>query len=410
MYEDSFHLRLAFGSANPDQWQLVTLSAGAEVQEIEDGAVADLNRDGWLDLLVATEGGSLLYLQNPGEKPRSSPWQRVIPAGVQGRGSWIRVYLADLNGDGAEEAIAVNKGVTMPSGEGSMDVAPTPISWFSIGPNPLDPGSWVEHELARSIVPVNARPVDLDGDGDLDIVAGSRGEARMFWFENQTVSTGAEPVFVQRPIEVSGRHIPAFLNRLPKALSGMNMAFTDMNADGRLDIVTHETAFSLVWLQQPSEVDGEWKIHSIGVTYPDVVTGITVADINGDGRQDVITGGYSADPRQFDDPAADRNSRTGRIVWYEQGRGPSASWTEHNISRRVRGMYDAFYFLDIDKDGLDDVLATRGNSGEFDGLFWLKQERSIDAQVSFAPAREADSRALALADDLLSRFAHWLLQ
>ena len=73
-------------------------------------------------------------------------------------------------------------------------------------------------------------------------------------------------------------------------------------------------------------------------------------------------------------------------------------------------MYDAFYILDIDKDGLDDVLATRGNSGEFDGLFWLKQERSIDAQVSFAPAREADSRALALADDLLSRFAHWLLQ
>ncbi|MBT4522638.1 MAG: hypothetical protein HOC23_21785 [Halieaceae bacterium] len=34
MYEDSFHLRLAFGSANPDQWQLVTLSAGTEVQEI----------------------------------------------------------------------------------------------------------------------------------------------------------------------------------------------------------------------------------------------------------------------------------------------------------------------------------------------------------------------------------------
>jgi hypothetical protein len=411
MYEDSNHLRLAFGSADPDDWELVTLAEGAEVKEIEDGAVGDLNHDGWPDLLVATEGSSLLYLQNPAQDIRSAHWQRINPSGLEGRGSWIRAYLADLNGDGQLEAIAVNKGVTMPSGKGSMDVEPTPISWFSIGANPLDPDSWQEQELSSTVIPVNSRPIDLDGDGDLDIVGGSRGEARMFWFENLTTPGSPQINFKEHSLEVSGRHIPQFLSSIiPKALSGMNMAFTDMDGDGRLDIVTHETAFSLVWLQQPSDILTPWQIHGIGVTYPDVVTGIMIADINGDDREDVMIGGYSADPRDHDDPAANRNSRTGRIAWFEQPGDLAQPWTTHNISRRVRGMYDAFYVLDIDADGLDDVLATRGNSGEYDGLFWLKQMRSEQPQRAFIPARTQDSRSLPLPDDFLTRFAHWLLQ
>ena len=68
MWEDSSHLRISFGTEEAGRWQTVTLAEGAEVEEIEDGAVGDVNGDGWLDLLVATEGGSLLYLQNPGER------------------------------------------------------------------------------------------------------------------------------------------------------------------------------------------------------------------------------------------------------------------------------------------------------------------------------------------------------
>ncbi|MDA2930701.1 hypothetical protein MYX84_12280 [Acidobacteria bacterium AH-259-O06] len=43
---------------------------------------------------------------------------------------------------------------------------------------------WKEHVLTRVVVPINSRPVDLDGDGDLDILGGSRYESRIFWFEN----------------------------------------------------------------------------------------------------------------------------------------------------------------------------------------------------------------------------------
>jgi hypothetical protein len=408
MYEDSNHLRIAFGGVSSDDWEVVTLAAGAEVQEIEDGAIGDLNNDGWPDLLVAIEGGRLLYLENPGANIRRSDWQRAVPVGVEGRGSWIRVYLADFNSDGRLEAAAANKGVTMPSGAGSMDVAPTPVSWFSIGDNPLDPAQWQEHELSRTVVPINAVPVDLDGDGDLDIVSGSRGESRMFWFENTTEAGSGDITFQEHAIEVTGRHVPSY--RAPGALTGMNMIFTDMDKDGRLDIVTNETAFSLVWLQQPDELDAPWKINSIGVHYPDIFTGIAMADINGDGLSDVMAGGYSADPRDHDDPASTRNSRVGRIAWFQQPQDLSQSWAPHNISRRVRGMYDAFYFLDVDGDGLDDVMSTRGNSGEYDGLFWLKQQRSQQPQPAFTPAREVDSRSLPLPDGFVTKFVHWLLQ
>lgn len=408
MYEDSNHLRIAFGGENTDDWEVVTLAEGPEVQEIEDGAVADVNKDGWPDLMVANEGGSLVYFQNPGRNIRSARWDRAVPAGVQGRGSWIRVYLADLDADGSPEAVAVNKGVTMPSGFGSMDVDPTPISWFSIGGNPLDPSQWQEHELSRSVVPINARPVDIDGDGDLDIVAGSRGEQRLFWFENVSVAGTTRLSFQEHTIEVSGRHVPRL--RTPGALSGMNMMFTDMDDDGRLDIVTSETPFSLVWLQKAADIDAPWLIHSIGVTYPDTVTGIAIADINSDGRSDVMTGGYSADPRDYDDPDASRNSRAGHITWFEQPQNLADPWITHRVSRRVRGMYDAFYFMDVDHDGLQDVIFTRGNSGQNDGLFWLRQLRSERPQPAFTPARENDSRSLPPPDGALTRFVHWVLQ
>ena len=409
MWEDSSHLRISFGSGDAGRWQNVTLADGEEVKEIEDGAVGDVNSDGWPDLLVATEGGSLLYLQNPGDSIRNVAWERIAPSVTKNRGSWIRVYLADLNRDGRLEAIAVNKGVTMPSGKGSMDAPPTAISWFSIGDQPLRAGSWVEHELNRTVIPANARPIDLDGDGDLDIVAGSRGESRMFWFENLQESPGEPLSFRERDLEVTGRHVPGGIKK-PKMLSGMEMAFGDLNGDGRLDIVTNETPFSLNWLEQPADMSNPWIIHTIAAIFPDVPTGIMLTDINGDGRQDVFTGGYSDDPRDHDSPAANRNSRTGRIVWYEQPDTPGGEWTEHNISRRVRGMYDAFAAIDIDRDGLLDVLYTRGNSGEYDGLYWLRQKRSESPQPVFTPAHDSESRALPLPDSFLSKLINWVLK
>jgi hypothetical protein len=69
------------------------------------------------------------------------------------------------------------------------------VSWFGLPDDPLDGDAWVEHELARVIVPINSQPFDLDGDGDL---VGTRGNSipydGVFWLE-QVRSDAPRPAF-----------------------------------------------------------------------------------------------------------------------------------------------------------------------------------------------------------------------
>ena len=153
------HIRIAFGGAKPDQWQLGTLAEGAEAAGAEDVAIGDVNGDGWPDVVVACELAHLLYLQNPGKTARTAHWERVIPKATEGRGSYIRVFLADLDGDAKLEVVTPNKGGQNPPLDTKERHA---ISWFAPGKTPLD-GEWTEHELGRYAIPINSHPVDLDG-------------------------------------------------------------------------------------------------------------------------------------------------------------------------------------------------------------------------------------------------------
>ena len=375
------HVRIAYGSADPGVWDLYTLAEGEEAGAAEDVAVGDVNGDGWPDVLVACELAHLIYFENPGAAGRGARWERVIPAATRGRGSYIRAFLADLDGDGRPEATAANKGGQNPP-RGTTEKHP--VSWFAIPGDPLDGDAWVEHELTRVVVPINAQPFDLDGDGDLDVIGGSRMEQRIFWFEN--VTTDHEIAFVEHRIEIE-----------PEAVvTGFNMDFADLNGDGRIDVAVRDERDGLSWLEQPADPAAPWRRHVIGGLAPDRLVGFVLTDVDGDGRLDAFSGAYSQDPRDADAAEITPTHRAGRLAWFEQPEDPAGTWVRHDVSRRVRGMFDKFVARDRDGDGDVDLVGTRGNSVPWDGVFWLEQVRSAEPRPAFDQARESESRQLPL--------------
>ena len=389
------HVRVAFGSADPDSWELATLLEGPDAGAAEDVAIGDLNGDGWPDVVIACELGHLVYLENPGAGVRSASWERIIPPQVTGRGSFIRVFLADFDQDGRPEIVAANKGAQSP---GPDATEPQPISWFELRGDPLDPASWVEHELTRVPWPINSQPVDLDGDGDMDVLGGSVAESRIFWFENVT---DGEIRFREHRIEIDGTSIPADDRPAGQEgndralVTGFNLDFADIDHDGRVDVVLAEDFRYLVWIEQPDRPEDRWRLHAIGNTVPDQLVGLAVADIDGDGAADVITGGYSRGPRDADGGVT-VSDPLGRLAWFENPDDANGVWTRHDISRRQRGMFDKFLPRDMDGDGDVDFVSTRGNSSVWDGVFWLEQVRSPQARPAFERAREIDSPEMPL--------------
>ena len=383
------YVRIAFGSENPDEWELVTLAEGKEAAAAEDASIGDLNNDGYPDIIVACELAHLLYLQNPGDDIRQGArWQRVIPDVSRNRGSYIRVFFADFNDDGRLEVVAANKGEQSPSLQSARLY---PISLFQAPDDPLDSSGWIERELTQVLTPINSRPVDLDGDGDLDILGGSRFESRMLWLEN--LGTG-EIQFREHRIEVAGRSVPWRAREMH--LTGMNVAFLDVNRDGRLDILTQETFSKLIWLEQPEEPALPWQIHPIGSIFPDHGVGVAVGDLNQDGHLDVLVGSYSRGPRDQDGPEVTKDHPVGRIAWFQNPGSETEAWVRHDITRRKRGMYDQLILLDLDGDGDLDFTGTRGNSARFDGVFWVEQVRTQSPAAAFQPARQQESEELAL--------------
>ena len=371
------HVRIAFGSGDPHRWHSVTLAEGTDAAAPEDAAIADVNGDGLPDVIVAAELAHLIYFQNPGEQARSAVWPRLILPMTQGRGSYIRVFFADFDRDGRPEAVAPNKGAQNP---GEEDFGrKTPVSIFSVVGDPLRGDGWDETILGNYSVPQNSEPVDLDGDGDLDIVVGTRGEARIVFFEN---ISGDGAAFCEHPIAIDGAET-----------GGFNLDYADLNDDDRLDIVA-ATSIGLAWLEQPPDVDQPWTAHRIGDFGPDTVTAIELADVDGDGDLDVAAGSYSRGPRGHDgDVTVD--DALGRIGWFANP-GDAAPWQRHDISRRKRGMFDKFVARDLDGDGDLDLVGTRGNSAPYDGVFWLEQVRTPDPQPAFRRARRVDSAEMPL--------------
>lgn len=118
--------------------------------------------------------------------------------------------------------------------------------------------------------------VDLDDDGNQDLITTSFGDDRVIWWKNDGGAT-----FEERTLASNVR-------------GAKDIAVGDLNGDGRLDIVV--AAFetdSVAWIEQLEE-DGEFVVRTIA-TGMDGAESVAVFDLDGDGFEDVLVAAVLGD-------------------------------------------------------------------------------------------------------------------
>lgn len=247
------------------------------------------------------------------------------------------VRIVDLDRDGRPDVLA-------------CDAERNRVLWYRTLPS----GSFEEIPLGDEVsAPVAAVPVDLDGDGDLDIVAAVLGNVlptdarigRVVWLENR-----------------NGRYINRVLLDNVRRVSDVQPG--DFDGDGDIDLAVAVFGYNhgeILWLENKG--GGQFRDHLLLAT--DGPSHVPVADFNGDGKPDI----------------AALVSQEHEEVWLFENAGkgvftPRRIFESANFDLGSVGLVVA----DLDHDAKPDLLLVAGDNLEVNhhypqpwhGCLWLR--------------------------------------
>jgi hypothetical protein len=211
------------------------------------------------------------------------------------------------------------------NGDGYMDIITG--CWFVPGifwrENPKNNGEWKTHKICDSTNVETIRFFDIDGDGQEEI------------FPN----CPNEPVFYLKLIaDENGRGTGKFNKYvLSEVNAGHGLGFGDIDGDGKPEIII---ASGVLHMPEGGPDAGLWSVSPLKLDVPGVSVPILVHDVNHDGLADLIVGaghGFG-------------------LFWYEQRlENGRREWVKHTIDA-AWAQYHDMQLVDIDGDGELELL------------------------------------------------------
>jgi hypothetical protein len=376
---------LSIGSAGGSGWirhVIDNTSAGA------DGVrLADVNRDGMPDIVTGwEEGGSIRVYLNPGPRQSGSEWPRVEVGRVA---SPEDAVLVDLDGDGALDVVSSCEGsqramfvhwaprtgsayrdasawkterFTAAAGVRWMFSAPlqldarhgpdliagakneqAALGWFEAPADPRDLSAWQWHPLRDMGWTMSIIPTDMDGDGDLDILASDRRPPRSgaFWLENPGPGERQRRPWTEHLIGAQGLEV-------------MFLSTADMDGDGFADVLSAVAPRSLMIHHRKDKHGRAWRATTIPLPeQAGTAKAVSAGDMNGDGRPDLVFSCENA-----------IGEKRG-VMWLA-----APDWQPHDISGPAGTKYDLVELIDMDGDGDLDVLTCEERENL--GVIWYE--------------------------------------
>jgi len=266
-------------------WQLrIFNELPPEIELLNSFKVGDLDGDGRMECVAGGQRGLFWY------RPATSE-TGMIASGVN---FGVGLALADLDGDGRPEVVV---GCLPP------EATTCKIVWYKADD---DLSQWTQHVIdpvctggAHDLV-----FVDLDGDGELELLA------------NATGREGPGTFAYKRGGEVTA---PWKKYDIVTGIFREGLASADLDGDGRVEIIHGPDLFI-----PPEEgpYAGEWTVTSYAPSFREMCR-TALVDITGSGRPDVVI--------------AESEFMEGRMSWFENRmvEDPENPWVEHELDYPV---------------------------------------------------------------------------
>jgi hypothetical protein len=262
---------------------------------------ADLDGDGDTDVLSASQDDKIAWYENVDGAGAFGP-QQIISTLANGAQS---VFAADLDGDGDDDVL---------SASGQDDK----IAWYE---NVDGAGAFGPQQIISTLAD-NAQSVfavDLDGDGDTDVLSASYYDDKIASYENVDGNGSFGPQTAIVPVMGA----PSFL------------LAADLDGDEDRDVVAGSIN-KLVWYENVDDGGG----FSVALAMVADVASAFAVDVDGDSDIDLLAAFYNDDT----------------IAWYENVDGLGTFAPLQVISTAVDGARSVFA-ADLDGDGDHDVLS-----------------------------------------------------